>query len=237
MLMLWCACSGPSKPVDEPTVVVGPDARTLTAAERALADHRDRLLDQPGVVDVRLDGDGLIVDLCAPEVPLDLTGVDVPVTPIAGDFHETARGESCGCSTGGAYAPPGTSYPADCNTCTCQGGQFLCTLLACRIEIVQRVYFTRNAAVLSKQARPLLDEIAAVLGEHPELRVTVRGHADAKEISVDKLSKKRARAVRDYLIAAGVAKAQLLPIEAVGDDAPTGGGADADRFVEFVIAD
>ena len=241
VLLLLAACSAPPKKIAaEPSSPPDAAPPPPTAAELARDANFDRLLDQRGVVNVRVDGDGLIVDLCAAEAigGVDITGIDVPVTLIPGDWPETVRGEPCGCVDEGVYYEDGERIAVDCNTCTCSNRQRgACTLLSCKIEILDKVFFTRNAALIGKNAKLILDAIAKVLIEHAEAKVVIRGHADANEISVAKLSKKRANAVRTYLIEAGVPKAQLLPIDAVGSAEPLGQGTEADRNVEFVVAD
>lgn len=236
VLLALVACSGSSKVTEVPGPPA-PDAAPPTPAELAVADHRDRLLDQRGVVDVRVDdtGVGVIVDVCAAEVAVDLTGLDVPAIALPGDWRETARGAPCGCGAHDVYHDHGAQLADDCNTCTCGAGLWSCTDRTCPIVIAERVQFTRNAALLDRAARATLDPIAQRILARPDAKVTIRGHADAKEVSVAKLSKKRAVTVRAYLLDAGVPKAQLLPIEGAGSDEPLGGPAEADRRVEFVV--
>ncbi len=237
VLLALVACSGPSKVTEVPGPPA-PDAAPPTPAELAVADHRDRLFDQRGVVDVRVDdtGVGVIVDVCAAEVAVDLTGLDVPAIALPGDWRETARGQPCGCGDAGIYHDDGAQLVHDCNACTCDAGRLSCTERTCPIVIAERVQFTRNAALLDRAARTTLDPIARRILARPDAKVTIRGHADAKEVSVAKLSKKRAVTVRAYLIDAGVPKAQILPVDAAGADEPLGGPAEADRRVEFVVA-
>ncbi|HXH28977.1 MAG TPA: OmpA family protein, partial [Candidatus Polarisedimenticolia bacterium] len=72
--------------------------------------------------------------------------------------------------------------------------------------------FDTNLASLKASAQPVLDEVVATLKKYPDEKVVVRGHTDAtgdpdwnQELSV-----KRAQAVRDYLVASGIAPDQLV---------------------------
>ena len=73
------------------------------------------------------------------------------------------------------------------------------------------VNFEFNSAKLTSESRPLLDDVASDLQKHPRLKVELEGHTDS--VGADaynlKLSQQRADAVREYLIAQGVAPSQL----------------------------
>lgn len=76
---------------------------------------------------------------------------------------------------------------------------------------LEGVSFELNSAELTAASRPVLDRLAADLKKYPRLRVEVQGHTDSSgsdEYNL-KLSERRAQAVRDYLIAHGVAATQL----------------------------
>ncbi len=111
------------------------------------------------------------------------------------------------------------------------------------IEIGENVYFDSGAATIQERSNPLLDEIARVLGEHPELlRISIEGHTDASGNASDnlKLSQERAQAVMDYLVAKGV-EAKRLRAKGFGQSKPiadneTDEGKAANRRVEFIIS-
>ncbi len=73
------------------------------------------------------------------------------------------------------------------------------------------VNFENNSAKLVSQSLAMLDAVAADLVKYPSLKVEVQGHTDS--VGSDaynlKLSQGRADSVRDYLVARGVAVAQL----------------------------
>lgn len=83
-----------------------------------------------------------------------------------------------------------------------------------RIVIVEHVFFTRGSSEIQPRSLPVLEAIAATIVGNPQItRVRVDGHADRGEPRAERLARARAEAVRDWLIAHGVAASRL---EAVG---------------------
>ncbi len=77
-----------------------------------------------------------------------------------------------------------------------------------------RVYFAFDSAELSPEARATLERQADWLRHHPEVRVVVEGHADergTREYNLA-LGERRANAVKNYLIALGIAPERLETI-------------------------
>ena len=83
------------------------------------------------------------------------------------------------------------------------------------------------AATLTDEARAELLAVAEQLREHPDLRLRVVGHADARGSQRFNryLGARRARAVSDALLAAGVARRQIQTISR-GEDDPRVEGED-----------
>ncbi len=84
-----------------------------------------------------------------------------------------------------------------------------------RIDIKQQVHFaTARWRVLPDSFR-LLDEVVSVLRDFPKMRISIEGHTDSVggESMNLRLSQRRAEAVRDYLVDAGIAPERL---EAIG---------------------
>jgi outer membrane protein OmpA-like peptidoglycan-associated protein len=112
-----------------------------------------------------------------------------------------------------------------------------------QIVINEKVQFEYNSAKILEVSHSLLDEVAKVIKEHPQIQlIEVQGHASA-EGSDDynlKLSDKRARAVHMYLIKkAGIAET-LLQSKGYGETVPvadneTEEGKEKNRRVEFHI--
>ncbi len=91
-----------------------------------------------------------------------------------------------------------------------------------RIEIRESVYFETGKAAIKPESFALLDDVAAILVDHPEItRVRVEGHTDSRGNGPAnlKLSKARAASVRDYLIQKGVAT-DRLESEGYGEGKP-----------------
>jgi len=113
-----------------------------------------------------------------------------------------------------------------------------------RIEIHERFSFALDSARLQASSTALVDQIAAVLLAHPELTlVRVEGHTDdtGHHAYNLKLSQRRAEAVREALIARGVA-ATRLEARGYGAGRPRVEGQSEsaraeNRRVELVIVD
>jgi outer membrane protein OmpA-like peptidoglycan-associated protein len=110
------------------------------------------------------------------------------------------------------------------------------------IEILDRVYFKTNKAVIEKRSYPLLDNVAAVIVAHTEVgRVRVEGHTDnrGRPRWNTTLSQSRAESVVDYLVRKGVPRARL-EAKGFGPSAPiadngTEEGRAKNRRVEFKL--
>ncbi|MBU1220321.1 OmpA family protein [Myxococcota bacterium] len=110
-----------------------------------------------------------------------------------------------------------------------------------KIELKQKVFFDDDKAVIKKKSFPLLNEIAQVLKARNTMTLRIEGHTDntgPKWYNL-KLSRKRARAVRQYLIKKGIDPSRLKDV-GYGMDVPidkneTSKGRDRNRRVEFVI--
>jgi outer membrane protein OmpA-like peptidoglycan-associated protein len=111
-----------------------------------------------------------------------------------------------------------------------------------KIEINEKVQFETGSAVLKKESESLLDEVAKALKDHPDVkRVRVEGHTDSRASDKynKRLSKKRAEAVREYLIAHGIAGKRLIA-RGYGEEKPIADNKSDDgryqnRRVEFTI--
>ncbi len=84
-----------------------------------------------------------------------------------------------------------------------------------RIELREVVHFDLNKATIKPESFPLLDEVAQVLREHPEIRkLRIEGHTDERgsDSYNQKLSDDRAASVRQYLEGKGIDAARLRSI-------------------------
>ncbi|MEO7332033.1 MAG: OmpA family protein [Minicystis sp.] len=110
------------------------------------------------------------------------------------------------------------------------------------IVLLEQVQFESSTAAIQKVSTPVLDQIAAVLKEHPEiLRVEVQGHTDNKGTKAGNtlLSQRRAESVVKALIKRGIDDKRLLA-KGHGPDRPiaanlTTEGRAMNRRVEIKI--
>jgi OmpA-OmpF porin, OOP family len=110
------------------------------------------------------------------------------------------------------------------------------------IAIMDKVQFETGKAALLPASHALLDEVAKMLKDNPQVEViSVEGHTDSTgspEFN-RKLSQQRAESVAKYLSSKGVKAARMEP-KGFGPDRPiadneTDPGRDANRRVEFNI--
>lgn len=113
-----------------------------------------------------------------------------------------------------------------------------------KIRLKGNVLFETGSAKIQKQSYPLLDEVAKVLLDNPEVGpVLVEGHTDnrgGRSFNKD-LSQRRARSVMEYLIKKGVDKKRLRS-RGFGFEQPVATNATAlgrakNRRVEFTLID
>lgn len=82
-----------------------------------------------------------------------------------------------------------------------------------QIALDRTIQFKNGKAVLVEDSRALLDDVAKLLKEHKELvRIRIDGYTDStgKARTNKRLSEKRANAVKQYLIKAGINKKRLV---------------------------
>lgn len=110
------------------------------------------------------------------------------------------------------------------------------------IQITEKIQFKKASAEILPESFGLLDEIAAMLKDNPQIEVLqVEGHTDTSGAAAfnRKLSADRAGAVRGYLVKKGVGEKRLVA-KGFGPDKPvadngTEEGREANRRVEFNI--
>lgn len=104
------------------------------------------------------------------------------------------------------------------------------------------LFFDSGKSVLKPGARNTLSKIADQLRISPDIRIQIEGHTDSvgsDELN-QKLSEKRATAVRDYLVSRGF-PAERMTMTGLGETTPVAGndtpsGRQQNRRVELVIA-
>lgn len=96
----------------------------------------------------------------------------------------------------------------------------LVTQLAGRTRVETGAHFATGDATLSDQDKPLLDDFARVIREsHSDAVITVEGFADPAGSTAfnRRLGQRRAEAIRDYLVGAGLSATQVRAVS-YGED-------------------
>jgi len=107
--------------------------------------------------------------------------------------------------------------------------------------VLQGVTFASGRSVLTEESYSTLDEVAASLAAHPEIRIEIAGHTDATgsaEVN-QRLSLARARAVMMHLARSGISPERMVAV-GYGPDRPiasngTPEGRARNRRVELSI--
>ncbi|ATB38600.1 Thrombospondin type 3 repeat OmpA/MotB [Cystobacter fuscus] len=111
-----------------------------------------------------------------------------------------------------------------------------------KLEIKEQVFFATGKAVIQPRSFKMLDQVAKVLREHPEVeQMVIEGHTDnrGKAEANRKLSLARAESVKKFLVGKGVEESRL-EARGFGPDQPiasndTEKGRATNRRVEFII--
>ena len=112
------------------------------------------------------------------------------------------------------------------------------------IFILEQVQFDTGKSTIKKVSDPLLDEVASVLQQHPEItKIEVQGHTDnqGKAASNKTLSQARSEAVVTALVKRGIDKTRLTA-KGFGQEKPiapneTAEGRQKNRRVQFAITE
>lgn len=113
-----------------------------------------------------------------------------------------------------------------------------------KIEILEKVYFNFNKASIKPESFQLLDDVAEIMRDNPDIRkIRIEGHSDSRgsDSYNKKLSDRRAKSVRQYLIDAGI-DPDRMDAEGFGEERPVDPAQnetawELNRRVEFVIVD
>lgn len=98
------------------------------------------------------------------------------------------------------------------------------------------VYFATDKWNIQGVDKTELNTIAAILYRYPNLKIAIMGHADVRGSNEhnERLSRRRAEAVRNYLVLNGIST-DRLSIESFGENAPASSSLQENRRVEFKI--
>lgn len=223
----------PPPPRPEPVVVVptvvDTDADQIVDAEDACPNERG----VPSTDAARRGCPDVVaaaVDPCAQTAP-DGTRDPACSTPLDQDADGIADGlDACIADRGVASEDPQRN---GCPLVRVSGDQ---------LELIDRIEFENNRALLRPESESVLAAVLALLEQRPEItHVDIQGHTDSRGHSAQNLSlsRQRAAAVRDWLIAHGVAAARLES-HGFGSERPLGDndteqGRQRNRRVEFHV--
>jgi OmpA-OmpF porin, OOP family len=108
-------------------------------------------------------------------------------------------------------------------------------------QALEGVNFLSGKDVLTATSKPKLDNVAKILNKHSSYKLKVSGYTDSDggEAANLELSKKRAKAVKDYLVSYGIAASRITS-EGYGESNPvadngTSAGRAKNRRVEFEV--
>ncbi len=113
-----------------------------------------------------------------------------------------------------------------------------------RIVITKKVHFEFDKSIIRPISFRILDAVVDIIKSNPDLRkVRIEGHTDSKGTDAynDRLSQRRANAVREYLLSHGVEASRLVAV-GYGEKRPvdtndTAEGRARNRRVEFTIVE
>jgi OOP family OmpA-OmpF porin len=242
----------------EPPPPIDPKADTDHDGVRDIADKCPASpgpADNAGCPHPDADGDGVIdrADRC-PKQPGPAKNAGCPDGDADGDGvidREDQCPELAGAATAGGCPDRDGDKVADAeDVCPDRAGEeanhgcpryLRVTVTSDKLELSQKIFFSHDGDELIDKSFALLDEVAEALRDHPGLKVRIEGHTDGfgRADHNLRLSLRRAEAVRNYLVAHGVAGDRL---EARGYGATqrlesdaTFDGRERNRRVEFVI--
>lgn len=112
-----------------------------------------------------------------------------------------------------------------------------------KIEIKEQVHFATGKHQILRDSFELLNQVAQVLRDHPRIKLRIEGHTDSQgndDFNM-KLSQRRADAVREYLVRAGISDERMVSV-GFGETAPIASnsserGRALNRRVEFNITE
>lgn len=110
-----------------------------------------------------------------------------------------------------------------------------------RITILETIKFEPNSSKIDRRSHRIMDQIVLTLRKHSQMNIAVGGHTDStgtRELNM-RLSRDRARSVRQYLVRRGIGPARLSA-RGFGPDQPiadneTDEGRARNRRVEFLV--
>lgn len=86
--------------------------------------------------------------------------------------------------------------------------------------VINPIYFDYNRSIIREDAQYELENIVTVMTNHPEVIIKIESHTDSRGPSDynRKLSDKRAKSTRDYILSRGIAKNRVTSAIGFGED-------------------
>ncbi len=88
-------------------------------------------------------------------------------------------------------------------------------------ELAKNIFFNTKSSIIAKGANETLDKVVEIMNKYPDFRLEIEGHTDniGNPIINQKLSQKRADAIKSYFISKGINVSRLYSI-GYGKDKP-----------------
>ncbi|MFT5679849.1 MAG: outer membrane protein OmpA-like peptidoglycan-associated protein [Myxococcota bacterium] len=207
------------------------------------AEDLDNFMDSDGCPDRDNDNDGIpdVSDKC-PDVPEDMDGdEDFDGCP---DAAKDSDGDGIGDDVDKCvYDPETVNEYLDEDGCPDTPPQNV-RITQDKIEIDDKILFASGKSRILPVSYGILDSVAQVMRDYPNIRVKIEGHTDSdgSESNNLRLSENRSEAVREYLTSRGGVDASRMTFEGFGETLPidtnrTATGKANNRRVEFRITE
>ncbi|TGQ66171.1 flagellar motor protein MotB [Mesorhizobium sp. M00.F.Ca.ET.186.01.1.1] len=158
-------------------------------------------------VAVHVEDFGLLPNIDKLQQAANVTNI-VPTASVSFDFVFAADGSKPAASQTSAAADVG---PVATDAAKANFNDEECLNRFAVLSRTGAIYFRPASARLDAKSRPLLEEVEGVVGKCPSLKVEVSGYTDS-DGSPDankQLSERRAQAVADAIVAAGIPRTQI----------------------------
>jgi outer membrane protein OmpA-like peptidoglycan-associated protein/opacity protein-like surface antigen len=216
-------------------------------------DHLDKCPSTPAGVEVGADGcpakdsdgDGIpdFRDLC-PDTPEGIAiGADGCPLDSDGDGIPDYLDECPQSPAGAVVLPNGCALVGDCRRP--RPGEEV-DERGCAVDtsfVLKGVKFEFDSAILTEEAKRILDRVSETLIAYPEINVELEGHTDNIGTAAYNLglSERRSITVKNYLISKGVAAERMVPVgyglsQPIADNS-TEEGREENRRVELTVRD
>ena len=81
-------------------------------------------------------------------------------------------------------------------------------------ELAKSIFFNTKSSIIAKKAYPVMDQVVALTKKYPDFKLEIEGHTDniGSAVVNQKLSQKRADAIKKYFLSKGVNASRLYAI-------------------------